>query len=87
MNQEQVIELARKFKALGFVNVSTDCEKLQSIIAEVEQATLERAAQRVETYCIELCHGDKDMQKHYLRSKSTREFYAGAVRNLAKDTQ
>lgn len=95
MKQEQVIELAEKHGATSYRN-RADTEnpaygftgaQLEALISEVEQATLERAAQRVETYCIELCHGDKDMQKHYLRSKSTREFYAGAVRNLAKDTQ
>ena len=60
-------------------------DSLYEFARAIERATLEHAAQYVKTYGVELCADDKDMRKHYLRTKSTRELYADAVRKLAKE--
>lgn len=86
MNQEKVIELAEKHGATSYRN-RADTEnpaygftgaQLEALISEVEQATLERAAQECET--ISDCYWSGD-------GATAASSCAGNIRNLAKDAQ
>ena len=52
-------------------------ERFAALVAAAER---EQCAILLETYGLDLCPGDNDMQRYFERTKSTREYYAAAIR-------
>lgn len=86
MKQEQVIELARRAGFEGMIEgvYQAGDANISRFASLVEQATLERAAERCETKARLL--GNLDSEGAYDRAVAAREL-ATDIRNLAKETQ
>ena len=52
-------------------------ERFASLVANAER---EQCAILLETYGLDLCPGDKDVQRYFERTKPARESYAAAIR-------
>ena len=81
MTRDDIIKLSGE---AGFSNNdgivmggASDLERFAALVAAAER---EQCAILLETYGLGLCPGDNDMQRYFERTKSTREYYAAAIR-------
>lgn len=83
MTREDIIRMARE---AGFAHSWSDAagEALERFASMVAEAEREECALLLETYGLALCHGDRDMQRNFERTRLTRKFYAAAIRARGK---
>lgn len=81
IDRDTIIRLAREAEQpTETCWLAYEVEFLERFAALVAAAEREECAILLETYGLNLCPGDNDMQRYFERTKSAREYYAAAIR-------